>query len=162
MTLSEKQKKLRIATIVDLVLHFFTALVLSLFFLWIKGGWLWPALCILGSIFIDLDHFIDYFIYYGFKLDLKKFFTHKYVTSGKVYIVFHSWELILILLMFSFKISWLVPFAAGMTVHLLIDQFISHTGKPLFYFLTYRALYDFNAIALNPELYKTLKEEEYE
>ncbi|MBN2120855.1 MAG: hypothetical protein JW734_07370 [Candidatus Omnitrophica bacterium] len=104
----------------------------------------------IGSIFIDLDHFIDYFLYYGFRFNLRKFVGVEYLASGKVYMFIHSWEILIILLSVSliFRLDYLFFFSIGMSIHLLIDTF--HEIRPLFYSIFFRMHKKFNAHVLCP------------
>ncbi|MGB2662017.1 MAG: hypothetical protein WBD04_06505 [Candidatus Omnitrophota bacterium] len=139
-------------TYVDLALHAVFTLLLAWFFYRLTGGWLWPALAVLGGIFIDVDHLIDYFLYYGYRFNLKDFIAYNYMASGKIYIVFHSIELITVIWIFSLVFSWAIPLASGMTLHILIDAFFSHRTTPLFLFLIYRWRKGFSAEAVCPRL----------
>ena len=133
-------------TILDLLTHFGVTLGLAWFFYMLTGGWSWPALAVLGGVFIDLDHFIDYFGYFGWKFDLKAFFEHGYMASGKVYVFFHSWELVVILWTFSLVLPWAIP------LHLLIDVLFAQHSKPEFMSLIYRASKNFDLDQLCPEM----------
>ena len=109
-----------------------------------------------GSIVIDLDHFIDYFLYYGFRFNLRRFLSLECLLSGKVYIVLHSWELVFFLVAVSavFDLSYLFFFSLAMAVHLSFDTI--HRIRPLFYFLIYRACHKFDAHFLCPECLERL------
>lgn len=105
----------------------------------------------IGSVFIDLDHLIDYFLYYGFRFNLKKFLSLGYLASGKVYMPLHSWELFFIIFFLSiiFDLTPLFFFSLAVGVHLLFDTL--HRVRPLFYCLIYRASKGFDAHFLCPE-----------
>ncbi|MFC1514608.1 hypothetical protein ACFL5X_01740 [Candidatus Omnitrophota bacterium] len=115
------------------------------------GNKLYALAFFLGSIFIDLDHLIDYFMYFGFHFSLKKFFSLEYLRSGKVYMFFHSWELFIIIFAVSIAFDFfpLFFFSLAIAVHLLFDTL--HRIRPLFYFLIYRAAKNFDARLLCPE-----------
>ncbi len=125
-------------TYVDLTLHSVSTLILAWFFYRATGSWMWPALAAVGGILIDIDHLFDYFLYYGWKFDLKTFFNHEYLKSGRVRIVFHSIELIAFMWALSFIYSWAIPIASGITVHLLIDFLFAHSYTPLSLSLIFR------------------------
>lgn len=137
--------------VIDLGSHIVLSSALSCLFYFSTGRLNWVFLCILGGVFIDMDHLIDYFLYFGRRFSLMDFVHHSYLDSGKVYIFFHSWELITILWGISFIGSWLIPLAAGMTAHLIIDQF-SWNKASLFYFLLYRRHYGFSTEKLIPSM----------
>jgi len=142
-----------LATAADLALHFTVTSALAWYFFLRTGGWLWPALCFTGGVLVDLDHLIDYFRYYGLHFDLKEFFSHRHLERGKVRLVFHSWELVMLFWLLSAKISYFLPLAAGMTGHMMIDQFTFHRESVFFYFLIYRWHHRFDLRVLKPHVY---------
>lgn len=141
---------------IDLSTHVVLTLSLSCLFFLFTGRLSWVFLCVLGGIFIDTDHLIDYFLYYGRRFSLADFVYHSYLDSGKVYIFFHSWELVALLWGLSFMVSWLVPLAAGMTAHLAVDHLSWHK-LPLFYFILFRWYHNFSAKKLIPSMISKAK-----
>ena len=139
-------------TYVDLTLHLIFTLLLAWFFYKLKGGWLWPALAILGGVFIDLDHLIDYFLYFGWTFDLKAFFKHEYLASGRMYIIFHSVELAILVWALALVLPWAIPVASGMTLHLIIDISFSHSTNPLFASFIFRWCNHFVVDKIYPDL----------
>ena len=123
MTIELKLNKDLLGTLADLTLHFVIACLLAWLFFRLTGAWLWPILSFIGGVLIDTDHLLDYFFYYGFKFSLKDFLGHKYLASGKSYLIFHSVEIILLVWVLSIFALWLIPLATGMTVHLLTLAF---------------------------------------
>lgn len=84
----------------------------------------------LSGIFIDIDHFADYLIEFGFKFDLKEFF-HIYTEklNKKTYILLHSWELLFVLLTASWLAGWngwITGIFIGFGQHIILD----HLNKP--------------------------------
>ena len=144
--LTEKQ----FLTILDLATHLVLTLILAGFFRWLTDGWTWSVLGIIGGILIDLDHFVDYFLYYGPKINLSDFFNHRYLASGKCYIFLHSWEVIMLMWIFSFYFFWLTPVAAGMTLHLLTDWFFGSHSRLIHLSLIYRWHHKFNTDKIFP------------
>jgi hypothetical protein len=126
------------ATIVDLSTHLVLTLLLAWYFKVSTGGWSWPLLCIAGGILIDLDHFIDYFLYYGATFNVGDFFSHGYLDSGKCYVFFHSIELMLALWGLAFFVSWAIPLVTGMTLHMAVDLVTAGHRGPMFFSLYYR------------------------
>ncbi len=141
----------RKSLVLDLAAHVVLTSALSCFFYFSTGRPGQAALCILGGLFIDVDHFIDHFLYHGWTFSLKEFLYHSHLDSGKIYIVFHSWELVILLWGVSFMVSWLLPLAAGMTLHLAVDQVLCTRSK-LFYFLAYRWYHGFRWGIAAPEI----------
>ncbi|MGB2599896.1 MAG: hypothetical protein WBC99_05590, partial [Candidatus Omnitrophota bacterium] len=80
----------------------------------------------------------------------KDFIEYNYAASGKIYIVFHSVELIAVIWLLSFVFPLAIPLASGMTLHILIDTFFSHRTTPLFLSLIYRWRKGFSAEAVCP------------
>ncbi|MFH1847203.1 MAG: hypothetical protein ABH869_06600 [Candidatus Omnitrophota bacterium] len=140
--------ELAIKTAIDLFLHFIFTFLLAVFFKNFTGSWVWPFLAVAGGIFIDIDHFIDYHLYYGFKFHIGDFFKRGYLASGKCYIVFHSWELVFVLWLLAVPVISITPLVLGMTIHLLIDQFYSRGPKTLSLFFFYRWYHHFSADAV--------------
>lgn len=137
-------------TVLDLFLHFVFTVLLAWYFGVSTGGWAWPVLCVVGGILIDLDHFIDYFLYYGFRFDPGNFFRHRYKVSGKQYVLFHSFEILVLMWAISFFIAWFIPVVTGMTLHLAIDLVTTRHRKPISLSLYYRWKKGFDAEKILP------------
>jgi hypothetical protein len=110
---------------------------------------------IAGGILIDIDHFIDYFLYAGLKFNLKKFALIDFLKSGRIYIFFHSWELIVLIYLGGFLLGWgkySLALSLGMLGHLLVDSIFQKAFLP--YSLIYRIQHKFNAYKILPCLKK--------
>ncbi|MCG8431533.1 MAG: hypothetical protein MJA29_10225 [Candidatus Omnitrophica bacterium] len=109
------------------------------------------ALVVLGGILIDVDHFIDYALVFKSKFHLRKFLLSDYLKSGKIYIILHSWELIILLGAVSLLTDsyGLFLLSLSMAMHLGIDSI--QRMNPLLYFLVVRILRRFDASVLVPE-----------
>ncbi len=121
---------------IDIVLHLFFS-ILAGFLVWKLYGSSRRDLAIslacafTAGVLIDLDHFIDNFIYFGWNFNFDFFVKGEYfIDSGKYYILFHGFEYILILLaVFKFfaktKKMKMVILSIGlaMFIHLLVDSF---------------------------------------
>jgi hypothetical protein len=100
-----------------------------------------------SGVLIDIDHFLDYYLNHGFSLNLKNIYdVCASINVKKIYVFFHSYELVLII--------WLIIFAAGLpdiwkavaiglTQHITFDQFTNRLAKPT-YLLTYRFVKGFD------------------
>lgn len=143
--------KKQFTTALDISTHVVLSLVLAVFFWYRTGAWLWPLLTVVGGVLIDLDHFVDYFLYYGAKLNVGDFFNYRYRASGKCYIFFHSWELMIFLWISSLFFRWLIPLASGVTLHLLIDQIPRHGLNLKVFSLVYRWRQGFCLDAIVPD-----------
>lgn len=109
-----------------------------------------PSLSIslfLSGIFIDLDHLADYILLSREQFSLSRFFSwYEENRWQKVFLVFHSLELLTILIIAAFllKNDIVTGIAIGCTLHLVSDQVGLMTRKlgkrvsPWFYFFTYR------------------------
>ena len=93
---------------------------------------------------------IDYFLHYGLKFRLRQFVGGGFLKSGKIYLFFHSWELLSVILILGliFKSVYLLLITSGMSLHMLVDQF--QKRNPLFYFLFYRVKKRFDIRELEP------------
>ena len=71
---------------------------------YIFGSWQISVTVFLSGIFIDLDHILDYFLYEKkIKLDIKDFFYKcEALILNKVYLLLHSYELIIILAILAY------------------------------------------------------------
>lgn len=108
------------------------------------------CIVVLGGLFIDLDHLIDYFLY------LKKFAVMHlvrgtFMRSGKVYLFLHSWEIIAAGLLASVLLHHYAAylFFASLAMHLGIDN--AQRGGLKFYFLLYRVSKRFDLGLIAPE-----------
>lgn len=107
--------------------------------------------CLIYSIFIDLDHLFDFFLYNkGISFNIVSFFTGNYfLENGKAYVPLHGWEYAIILLMLSLFLKKYrdiyVALSFAIIGHLLIDQFC-YGMTPFKYFLVYRWIYGFGMV----------------
>jgi hypothetical protein len=108
--------------------HFLLALAISSF-IYLKTKKLkYVLVCFLASFLIDIDHFFDFWMAHGFSLDLKKFFEIDYFfINKKVYVPFHSWELVGLTILLSTVIKrhkwFLLSIGLAMLGHILWDAF---------------------------------------
>ena len=99
------------------------------------------AVTLFSGIFIDADHLIDYVIMHRPPYNMQRFFETYYNSKlTHVFLVFHSWDLILIIALIAMASNW-EPVTTGLLIgmghHLLLDQIFNHP-YPLGYFLTFR------------------------
>ncbi len=105
-------------------------------------------ICLTYSIFIDLDHLFDFFLYNkGLSFDIALFFSSNFfLANGKVYVPLHGWEYAIILLILGIFIKKYrdiyVALSLAIIGHLLVDQFC-YGMTPFKYFLVYRWVYGF-------------------
>jgi len=99
------------------------------------------------GVFIDLDHLVDYYSSHKFTLDPKIVYDAcSRVTMRRLYLLFHSYELLIALwaciLIFSLSDIWKAA-AIGFTQHMIFDQ-IMNPISGYGYFFVYRALHKFD------------------
>jgi hypothetical protein len=111
----------------------------------------WSFLCsIMAGVFVDFDHFIDYFLAFGWSFNLYYFNQgFEFLKSNKIYIVFHGWEYVAVLI-----VLWLIAknrtaktiflaLALGLFVHLSADVYLDKVPVK-FYSIIYRAENNFD------------------
>lgn len=133
----------------------------------VLGGGIWAfthsfiagLLCFFSGTLIDIDHLIDYVINSGLKgFSVKEFYwtclklPHQKEQSKikKVYLIFHAWEIAILLWAgcLLFKNIYLLAMALGYTAHVLMDNAVHHVFHPFFYFIIYRLRRDFRTSRL--------------
>jgi len=114
---------------------------------------------VLGGFLIDLDHVLEYFFVFGLNFNIFHFFSGwQFLKSDKIYIIFHAWEWLLLLLLLAWILKryrnvkiFLIILAWAMAVHLVSDSLINYYPWK-FYAISYRASQDFSAPRLlSPE-----------
>lgn len=143
--------------IIDLSLHVLSTIILSVLIYLTTGNLFYIVILVLAGIFIDLDHCIDYFLFFKARFNLKDFFNCSYLKSGKVYIFLHSWEINFIIFIIALVVDsyGLFLLFAGLSLHLAIDNL--QRENFLCYFITYRILKRFNLYVIMPERKYLLK-----
>ena len=133
------------------VIHLFATLPF-LFIVWKKTKSIkLIILTIFITIIIDIDHILDYFLYYCFSLDFIKFLKADYFSqSGHAYVLFHGWEWLALLVIINmksmvnikkkWKTFWFILLFAY-TPHLILDSL--NVGSFLFYSILYRLFHSF-------------------
>jgi len=118
----------------------------------ITGSEPMAAALFLGGVFVDIDHLYDYLVLSGERFSLKAFFSwFNDVRWERIYVLFHSYELYTLLVLFAFWLrnDILTGLAAGIGIHFIMDQIA--VLKPingvrlsrLFYFLSFRCTSNF-------------------
>lgn len=99
-----------------------------------------------GFLLIDLDHFIDFWVYKKRVTYSNEFFDKYYKRLGKIYIFFHSFEIMLLLGIFFYVFKFGIVgigIMVGMLFHLALDLLFNDV-HPLSYFLIFRILKGFD------------------
>ena len=139
------------------LVHFLLTFLVALFIWWRYRNWRLILVVFLVGIFIDVDHWFDYWAYFGLNFNLARFFNVANYIHGsqKVYVLLHGWELVIVFWLIGKLIGrklkikgleWAISLAY--LGHLLWDNF-SFSHHPLAYFLTYRWLNNFSLKAFN-------------
>lgn len=105
-----------------------------------------------GGVLIDLDHFIDYFLAFGWQFRLEYFIKgYQFLASDKIYILFHGWEYAVLLAAIAWFIKFniklkaaVVALAFGMFFHLSIDAIANEGAQLKTYSIIYRAKNNFD------------------
>jgi len=144
-----------------LFLHVFSAFLVGVV-VWKVWGKPLPsfAAAFCGGILVDFDHFIDYFLAFGWNFHLSWFASgYQFTKSDKMYVLFHGWEYVIILIILAFifknKIfkSILLALGFGLFVHLCLDVVIDKVPIKS-YFVSDRIKNNFEIEKLNtPEHY---------
>jgi hypothetical protein len=127
-----------------LLIHFIVSVIAGLLVVLINpyiNAILVVALAIAGGVFIDVDHFFDYFIAFGINFKFEYFFKgYAFQKSDKVYEPLHSWEIVLLVpLVFILYPRFGFLFFAlilGLFFHLISDVLLNN-----FPFLSYSFIY---------------------
>ena len=111
-------------------------------------------LVFMPGVFVDIDHIIEYFLHYGFKkFSLGNIYrtclrTHRGDDGQrfhKLYLVFHSWEIVIFLglVTAASRNIYILAFTLGCFTHMLMDS-IGNRFYPSSYFFTQRVLKGFD------------------
>lgn len=117
------------------------------FFLYLKTKSIrHSVVALLVTYLIDMDHWVDYFLYWGADISLVKFVDAEYFQiTQRAVVPLHAWEWLFFLAALSVEQkkwkSILVGVTLGVFAHLIWD---SHTvGSVIFYSILYRIYHGF-------------------
>ncbi|MFZ5800157.1 MAG: hypothetical protein ACOY3D_02115 [Candidatus Omnitrophota bacterium] len=150
-TFSRSKRDLLKHSLVDISIHFCLAVVIAFLIYHLYRSRVYVTWFFAGAIFIDLDHIPEYLWYSRGRIILQDFFSSACLRSGKAYVLFHSWEINLVLFFLGvvFSMPQLTFLALGLCVHLAADNF--HKQNIFCYLLAYRIIKKFKAEILFPE-----------
>ncbi len=135
--------------------HFLISIIFSTLFFVIFKSWKISVSSFLSGVLIDCDHIIDYFWEFRNRFSVKEFFDVYY--NGKSLfsmIVFHSWELLALLSICAFSMSWnpwIIGATIGFTQHIVLDQIFNKPSRWTYFFF-WRLKNDFNMKKMFPKL----------
>jgi hypothetical protein len=127
------------------------------------GEWTAAAgFCVTG-IFVDFDHFVDYWRDEGVNVDIGRFYNHfRDGSPHRLWLIGHAWEHVAVMGILAWlgpAPPWLWGAAAGLLVHLLLDQAVNKF-KPLGYSILFRASVAFDARRIfDPSAYHATTQE---
>jgi len=107
------------------------------------------ALVLFVTYIIDIDHLVDYFLFYGVNFSFSTFISLDYFgITQRAVVPFHAWEWVVLLVMYSTQTKkyklLLRAIATGMFAHLIWDSIT--VGTPIFYIILYRISQSFIVI----------------
>jgi len=136
-----------------LLIHFILAILVGwLLGSYFKQAWLGLITGFFGGFLIDLDHVLEYFLFFGLNFNLSHFLEGwQFLLSDKIYLWFHAWEYVPILLIMAWMLKKyqvlkiiFITLALASGIHLLSDVLINQ--YPLsHYSIIYRAQENFLA-----------------
>ena len=115
--------------------------LISAFILWKKTKSVKRALLVVFlTIAFDIDHLVDYFLYYGFQISVPKMLMLDYFQiTRRAVVPFHAWEWLMVLGVLSYKRGWKSNFTLlfmAILPHLIVDSI--NVSSFLFYSIIYR------------------------
>lgn len=142
--------------------HVAISSVISAVFAFYTRSFMGTAACFLSGIFIDIDHIFDYWLARKqlFVTYSKLFGFCGLERGGKLYLLFHSFEFLVLfwLIFFTFQLNvfWL-GLGIGVTAHMIADQF-ANPLRPYALFFVYRLRHRFEKECVFPaDYYKKMK-----
>ena len=129
--------------------YFLLAIALTKVLKYEKYPWKLILLGYIVTIGLDADHLLDYMLATGWNgFSFKNFIYSDYMLmTGKVYLIFHAWEWVLLsvlfYLLFHEKYNFFLFIAIGIAAQLLFDT-VSYGFNWDAYFIFHRAFVNFN------------------
>jgi membrane-bound metal-dependent hydrolase YbcI (DUF457 family) len=107
------------------------------------------AACVLVGVFVDLDHYLDFWMNRGFRLNPREFFDFCYYGTSPTFVaLLHGWEYVPLLAGATVMSAWrpeLVGALVGYALHLLGDQLFNRHLHRWTYFISYRIYHGFDS-----------------
>ncbi len=115
-----------------------STLVAGIVYLLFKS-WNITLICLLSGILIDVDHIYDYTREFGFPFKIKDFFNAHYNNElSRLTLVFHSWELLILIGIIAWFTNW-NPWFTGILIgfghHIVLDMLYYKRRLQTFSFL---------------------------
>ena len=133
--------------------HITISLFFSAFLFAISKSWIIFTSSFISGVLIDCDHIIDYFWEFGKHFRVKEIFdVHRNEKTLFLMIIFHSWELLSLLSICAFSMSWnpwIVGVTMGFTQHIVLDQIFNKPDRRTYFFF-WRLKNSFNVKKMFP------------
>ncbi len=118
--------------------HITASIIISALLLAISKSWIIFTSSLISGVLIDIDHILDYLWEFRKPFIIKEFIDLNYQRKTLfLMIVFHSWELLALLSICAFLMSWnpwIVGTIIGFTHHLILDQIFYKLNKWSYFF----------------------------
>lgn len=121
--------------------HFLLSVPIVIIYFYIVRDILYAAIMLSSAVLIDADHLFDYISAYK-TFNLRHFLGGKWIMK-KLFIAFHSYELLAVLLAIFILSGYsiIIPLLLGFSYHIFLDMIhYSHKNRFLFYSLVYRMI----------------------
>ena len=134
--------------------HVIASIIFSTLFFVAFKSWTIATVSFFSGVLIDIDHVFDYFLEFRKRFEVKEFFDVHHNRKILFYMaIFHSWELLALLSICAFLMSWnpwIVGTIIGFTQHIILDQIFNKNLNRLMYFFFWRMKKSFNMNKIFP------------
>jgi hypothetical protein len=128
--------------------HVIASIIFSTLFFVVFKSWTIATVSFFSGVLIDIDHVFDYFLEFRKRFEVKEFFDVHHNRKILFFMaIFHSWELLALLSICAFLMSWnpwIVGTIIGFTQHIILDQIFNKSFNRLIYFFFWRMKNGFN------------------
>ena len=122
--------------------HVIASIIFSTLFFVVFKSWTIATVSFFSGVLIDIDHVFDYFLEFRKRFEVKEFFDVHHNRKILFFMaIFHSWELLALLSICAFLMSWnpwIVGTIIGFTQHIILDQIFNKNPNRLKYFFFWR------------------------
>ena len=134
--------------------HVIASIIFSTLFFVVFKSWTIATVSFFSGVLIDIDHVFDYFLEFRKRFEVKEFFDVHHNRKILFFMaIFHSWELLALLSICAFLMSWnpwIVGTIIGFTQHIILDQIFNKNLNRLMYFFFWRMKKSFNMNKIFP------------
>ena len=134
--------------------HVIASIIFSTLFFVVFKSWTIATVSFFSGVLIDIDHVFDYFLEFRKRFEVKEFFDVHHNRKILFFMaIFHSWELLALLSICAFLMSWspwIVGTIIGFTQHIVLDQIFNKSCKWTYsFFWRMKNNFNFNNIISN-------------